>query len=95
MSLAPCRRFVLLACAVATVSITVAPVASADGADSTIAGLKAKGYDVQINWVNGFDTEPLSTCTVTAVDNPDSSAPPPGTVTTVYVDVTCPNHQDG
>jgi hypothetical protein len=29
---------------------------------------------------------------VTNVDNPDSSPPAPGAFTTVYVDVSCPNH---
>ena len=83
-----------VAAGVVAASLALAPVAAADGADSTIAALQAKGYDVQLNWVHGFDTEPLSTCMVTAVNNPNSSPPPPGTTVTVYVDVTCPNHQD-
>jgi hypothetical protein len=74
-------------------SVTFAPNAAADGADTEIANLKAQGYTVQINWPNGFDTEPLSVCTVTAINNPNSS-PQPISATTLYVDVTCPNHED-
>jgi hypothetical protein len=47
-----------------------------------------------INWVNGFDTEPLSSCVVTSINSPGGSAPAPDTFTTVYVDVSCPNHPD-
>lgn len=45
-------------------------------------------------WLSGFDTVPLSRCTVQDINNPDSSAPKPGSFTNVYVDVTCLNHQD-
>jgi hypothetical protein len=83
----------LLVAAGAIASIAVAPIAAADGADATIADLEGQGYTVQINWVNGFDTEPLSVCTVTGINNPDSS-PQPKKATTLYVDVACPNHQD-
>ena len=76
----------------AAMSIAAPPVAAASGADSVIANLQAKGDDVQINWVNGFDTEPLSVCTVTNVNNPDHSGGPHKAGATVYVDVTCPDH---
>jgi hypothetical protein len=33
-------------------------------------------------------------CTVTNVNHPSDSKPRAGTFTTVYVDVSCPNHQD-
>ncbi|MEU0498123.1 hypothetical protein [Mycobacterium sp. NPDC006124] len=79
-----------------------APVAVADPsslagqpADAAVAELQAQGYDVQLNWVNGFDTKPLSECRVTNVNDPASSPPAPGTFTTVYVDVVCPNHDGG
>ena len=42
----------------------------------------------------GYDTVPLWACTASNVDNPNDAPPPPGTFTTVYVDVSCPNHQD-
>jgi hypothetical protein len=83
----------LLAAAGAITAIAVAPIAAADGADATISNLEAQGYTVQINWVNGFDTEPLAVCTVTGINNPNSS-PQPKASTTLYVDVSCPNHQD-
>jgi hypothetical protein len=63
-------------------------------AQSVIDGLKADGYNVVINWLTGYDTEPLSVCTVSDVNNPNDAKPPAGTFTTVYVDVSCPNRQD-
>jgi hypothetical protein len=63
-------------------------------AQSVIDGLKAEGYNVDINWLTGYNTEPLSVCTVENINNPDSSAPAAGQFVTVYVDVSCPNHQD-
>jgi hypothetical protein len=90
----------LLIGTVAVATIAAPPLAVADPmvgdgpADSTIAALKAEGYNVAINWVNGFDTEPLSQCLVTAINNPNDSTTAPATFTTVYVDVSCPNHPD-
>ena len=78
----------------ATAFVAAAPLAGASGADAVIANLKAEGYDVQINWVNGFDTQQLPDCTVTGVDNPDHSGAAPKPGDTVYVNVTCPNHPD-
>ena len=83
---------VTLAAGVAA-AIIVAPTASADGADVVIADLQNQGYLVQINWINGFDTKPLSECTVTNVNNPSSDPPKAGD--TVYADVRCPNHDYG
>jgi hypothetical protein len=31
---------------------------------------------------------------VNGIDNPNQSSGPPTTFTTVYVDVSCPNHED-
>jgi hypothetical protein len=70
------------------------PVDSGGSAQSVIDDLKAEGYNVVINWLTGYDTVPLSVCTVQDINNPDDAAPKPGTFTTVYVDVSCPNHQD-
>jgi hypothetical protein len=67
-------------------------IASASGADAAIADLQARGYLVNINWVNGFDTKPLWQCTVTGVNNPSNAPPEAGD--TVFVDVKCPNHED-
>jgi hypothetical protein len=71
------------------------PVDSGESAQSVIDGLKAEGYNVVINWLTGYDTVPLSVCTVSNVNNPDDSVSPAGTFTTVYVDVSCPNHPYG
>ena len=73
---------------------TAAPVDTGASAQSVIDGLKAEGYNVVINWLTGYDTEPLSVCTVSDVNNPNDAKPPAGTFTTVYVDVSCPNRQD-
>ena len=73
---------------------TAEPEDSGASAQSVIDGLKAEGYNVVINWLTGYDTEPLSVCTVSDVNNPNDAKPPAGTFTTVYVDVSCPNRQD-
>ena len=77
-----------------TATATAEPEDSGASAQSVIDGLKADGYNVVINWLTGYDTVPLSVCTVSNINNPDDSVPPAGTFTTVYVDVSCPNHQD-
>ncbi len=82
----------LIAATAAAAALATAPIANADGADTVIDDLQNKGYNVQINWVNGFDTQQLSDCTVTGVNNPDRFGPKPGD--TVYVNVSCPNHPD-
>jgi hypothetical protein len=85
-------------------AIVVAPLAAADpfppvgsgqSASAAIDDLQAEGYDVRINWTTGYDTKPLSECWVTGVNNPSHEAPTEGTFTTVYVDVACPNGDDG
>jgi hypothetical protein len=90
MSFKPRYVTLVLALTGATISILVAPVAAADGADATINDLQAQGYTVQINYVNGASEE-LSYCTVVNVNDPDSTPQPPAS-TTLFVDVQCPNH---
>ncbi|MDF2848448.1 MAG: hypothetical protein K0R97_2430 [Oerskovia sp.] len=75
-------------------AVVGAPSASASGADAIIADLQSQGYLVQINWINGYDTKPLSQCTVTGINNPDHSGAPMKVGDNVYVDVRCPNHWD-
>ncbi|MUM31743.1 hypothetical protein [Mycolicibacterium sp. CBMA 361] len=82
---------VMLAVGGAAVTGAVAPLARAHGADAVINDLQAEGYIVSINWINGFNTQQLSDCTVVRVNNP-SSSPDPTPGDTVYVDVTCPNN---
>jgi hypothetical protein len=90
----------LLAAAVPVANAPVAaaepvwPVAGAESASATINDLQAQGYDVQINWVSGVSSVPLSWCKVTAIHNPDRSAGSENGFTTVYVDVVCPNEDD-
>lgn len=73
----------------------VQPMSSGPSASAVIDALQAEGYDVHINWTNGFDTKPLSDCWVTRVNNPSHEPPTEGTFTTVYGDVACPNGEDG
>ncbi|PXX07222.1 hypothetical protein [Mycolicibacterium moriokaense] len=73
---------------------TAEPEDTGASAQSVIEGLKAEGYNVDINWLTGYNTEPLSVCTVENINNPGDSVPGPGQFVTVYVDISCPNHQD-
>lgn len=75
-------------------AVVGAPSAAADGADAIIADLQGQGYLVQINWINGYDTKPLSQCTVTGINDPDHSGAPMKVGDNVYVDVRCPNRWD-
>ena len=90
MSLGAKSVAVVLAVAGAVLAGAAAPPARAHGADAVIGDLQAEGYIVNINWVNGFNTQQLSDCTVVRVNNPSSNDPMPGDA--VYVDVTCPNN---
>lgn len=72
----------LVPCAVLCAAIAMAPVAAADptatgqSADAVIGDLEDQGYNVEINWVGGVSTRPLSECSVKGVHNPDRSSPP-------------------
>jgi hypothetical protein len=83
---------------VAATMLVFAPLSGAmpgsGSAAEVVDQLEAQGYDVQINWVSGVSNRPLEECNVLAVHNPDLNGPPPETFTTVYVDVSCPNHDD-
>ena len=59
---------------------TAEPEDTGESAQSVIDGLKAEGYNVDINWLTGYNTEPLSVCTVENVNNPGDSAPGAGRV---------------
>ncbi len=97
------RGAALVAATGAAALTTLAPIAAANpgwpsagdqSASATIEDLQAQGYNVQINWVNGRSTQPLSQCSVPAIHNPNRSGEPPETFTTVYVDVSCPDDSD-
>jgi hypothetical protein len=69
-----------------------APTGGANAAD-TVTTLRSEGYNVQIN---GTASVPLSRCTVTDVHGLANAAdstvrPNPATLTTVYVDISCPD----
>ncbi|MBN3509464.1 hypothetical protein JYB55_11495 [Mycolicibacterium septicum] len=71
------------------------PTAGEQSADAVISDLEDQGYNVEINWVGGVSTTPLSECSVKGIHNPDRSSPPaPKSSITVYVDVSCPNEPD-
>ena len=55
------------------------PAAAAGGADATVNGLTAEGYNVQIN---GAQSANLSACTVSNVKKDSATA---------YVDIACPD----
>ncbi|CRZ13390.1 hypothetical protein [Mycolicibacterium neworleansense] len=91
----------LVLCCSGILAVAAAPLAAADptatgqSADAVISDLEDQGYNVEINWVGGVSTMPLSECSVKGIHNPDRSSPPaPRSTITVYVDVSCPNEPD-
>ena len=70
-----------------------APTGGANAAD-TVTTLRGEGYNVEIN---GTASVPLSRCSVTDVHGLANAAdlsarPDPATLTTVYVDISCPDN---
>ena len=89
----------LVAAAGTAAVIAAAPVAAADVAlptagsesvSSTVHDLKAQGFNVVVNYLEGPPNVDLSECRVTAIDNPSAPSAKPSTVT-VSVNVACPN----
>ncbi|KDE99193.1 hypothetical protein Y900_009590 [Mycolicibacterium aromaticivorans JS19b1 = JCM 16368] len=70
------------------------PAAGTESAADTIRDLQSQGYRVGINWVFGYTSQSLDRCSVTGIHNPggppDESAEP----TTVFIDVSCPDHDN-
>jgi hypothetical protein len=96
----PAARIAALVCAAAAASIALAPVVAAEpalptagseSASATVMDLQAQGFDVVINWLQGHPNVPLSECSVNGINNPSHMAADPATLSTVYVDVACPN----
>ena len=83
-----------VACPPVAAAEPVWPVAGAEDAQATIDDLQAQGYDTQINWVSGLPSVQLYRCKVTAIHNPNHSPPTGDSLSTVYVDVSCPNPDD-
>ena len=67
------------------------PSAGSESASATIADLKAQGFDVVVNWLTGYPNLPLYECSVNGIPNPGRAVPNPSKLSTVYVDVACPN----
>lgn len=61
-------------------------------ASDVVNSLESEGYNVQINWLNGYQPKPLSECWVVGVNNPGDLSLSDNAFVTVYVDVRCPNH---
>jgi hypothetical protein len=88
-----------LICAAAAASIAAAPIASADepifptagseSASATVMDLESQGFDVVVNFLQGHPNVPLSECRVNGINNPSHMVP--AALSTVYVDVVCPN----
>jgi hypothetical protein len=70
------------------------PVAGAESAADTIRDLQSQGYNVGINWVFGYSRTSLDRCSVTAIHNPDGAPSGLDEPATVYIDVSCPDHDD-
>jgi hypothetical protein len=88
---------VAVAASIVTAPTTAAepvwPVGGAEPADATIDDLAAQGYTVQINWVTGYPSVPLSECWVDDIHNPNGTAPPSrDRLAIVYVDIGCPSN---
>ena len=88
-----------LATAAAAVAIATAPAAAADptfpsagdeSASATVKDLRAQGFNVTINNLEGTPNVPLSECKVLAINDPSPPTAPPSTVS-LTVDVSCPN----
>jgi hypothetical protein len=96
MSLKSRFSALLLIFAGTAASISVAPIAAAESgvlpqpgsenARDTLSDLTQQGYDVQINWVNGYPRVSLDQCWVNNINTADAK----GTLRTVYVDIGCP-----
>jgi hypothetical protein len=85
--------------AAAAVAIATAPVAPADpsfpaagdeSASATVKDLRAQGYTVVVDNLEGTPNVPESECEVISIDDPSPPTAPPSTVT-LTVDVSCPN----
>jgi hypothetical protein len=51
--------------------------------------LESQGFDVVVNFLQGQPNLPLSECRVIGINNPSHRVP--AALSTVYVDVLCPN----
>ena len=70
---------------------TALPQAGSTSADVTISAFQTAGYDVRINWIEGHPNVPLNECKVNDIHNPNGAMASIMMLSTVYLDVTCPN----
>jgi hypothetical protein len=80
----------LIALAPSAVADSVFPAAGDESASATINDLRATGYDVRVNFLDGTPNVPLYECQVNDINNPSAPNVPPSK-TTVYVNILCPN----
>lgn len=81
----------VFAVAVAPPSVAAAdPDIDSESAAEVITELKEQGYDVRIKGVSDDDTDMLTTCSVTAINDSGEDSPDPTKTTLIYVDVACP-----
>ena len=89
-------RFLATLTVALAVATTLAPNAvsdpdvDAESAAAVIQELKQQGYDVEVKGVSSDNTDLLTTCTVTAIHQPEGPAPDPTAAATIYVEVACP-----
>ncbi|HYO02490.1 MAG TPA: hypothetical protein VET27_11690 [Mycobacterium sp.] len=92
--LAPCfiaAAVVMLNTAPSAAADPIVPQAGSASADIIINALTSSGFDTQINWLQGRPNVPLSECRVDAIHNPNGPMASMIMLSTVYVDVSCPN----
>ncbi len=69
----------------------ILPMPGSGPASDAVATLEAAGFDVQINWLQGHPNVPLRECRVTDIHNPNGPTASETSLSTVYVDISCPN----
>ncbi|MBJ7336958.1 MAG: hypothetical protein JHC64_04640 [Mycolicibacterium sp.] len=80
-----------LAVAAPAAADPIIPQAGSASADIIINALTSSGFDTQINWLQGHPNVPLNECKVDAIHNPNGPMASMIMLSTVYVDVSCPN----
>jgi hypothetical protein len=80
---------VIAAAPVAAADVAL-PTAGSESVSTTVHDLKAQGFNVVVNYLEGPPDVSLSECQVTAIDNPSAPTANPSSVT-VTVEVACPN----
>jgi hypothetical protein len=69
----------------------IIPQAGSESASATVTDLMAAGYGVDVNYVEGTPNVPLSECRVTAIRNFNGPMAALMMLSSVAVDVACPN----